>query len=247
MAINKLSINDQLIDNIPGAPAPEDTNNQEPIDPPQPDLTYTPNPTQTKAHRQVVGVENVRGKAYGKATGLYNKHRKYSEQWNPWHPVWSTPHFQPPQLFSQQTKTWIDQHPRRGLDNYTIESLESADDLRKLLSELYFALSNDGWIEDDSHIFRTVYYRDIFKCIQCLLAHRPFQAHLDFEPVRHSGTEGHRIHREKNTGDWSCNTEIQLPAGATIVPVICASDKTYLTNFTSDQHAWPLYLTMGNI
>jgi len=31
------------------------------------------------------------------------------------------------------------------------------------------------------------------------------------------------------------------------VPVICASDKTHLTNFWGDQHAWPLYLTMGNI
>jgi len=39
----------------------------------------------------------------------------------------------------------------------------------------------------------------------------------------------------------------QLPAGATIVPVICASDKTHLTNFSGDQHAWPLYLTIGNI
>ena len=39
----------------------------------------------------------------------------------------------------------------------------------------------------------------------------------------------------------------QLPAGATIVPVICASDKTHLTNCSGDQHAWPLYLTIGNI
>jgi len=31
------------------------------------------------------------------------------------------------------------------------------------------------------------------------------------------------------------------------VPVIYASDKTQLTNFSGDQHAWPLYLTIGNI
>jgi len=31
------------------------------------------------------------------------------------------------------------------------------------------------------------------------------------------------------------------------VPVICASDKTLLTSFSGDQHAWPLYLTIGNI
>jgi hypothetical protein len=50
-----------------------------------------------------------------------------------------------------------------------------------------------------------------------------------------------------NTGDWWWDTQDQLPAGATIVPVICASDKTHLTNFSGDQHAWPLYLTIGNI
>jgi len=94
MAIDKLSINDLLLDNVPGAPPPEDTPNEEPIDPQQPDLTCTPDPNKTKAHRQVVGVENVGGKAYGKATGLYNKHRRYSEQWNPWHPFWSAQDFQ---------------------------------------------------------------------------------------------------------------------------------------------------------
>jgi hypothetical protein len=50
-----------------------------------------------------------------------------------------------------------------------------------------------------------------------------------------------------NTRDWWWDTQDQLPAGATIVPVICASDKTHLTNFSHDQHAWPLYLTIGNI
>jgi len=31
------------------------------------------------------------------------------------------------------------------------------------------------------------------------------------------------------------------------VSVICASDKTHLFNFSGDQHAWPLYLSIGNI
>ena len=75
MAIDKLSINDQLKDNVPGAPPPQNTPNEEPINPQQPDLTCTPDPTKTQGHGQVVGVENVGGKAYGKATGLYNMHR----------------------------------------------------------------------------------------------------------------------------------------------------------------------------
>jgi len=31
------------------------------------------------------------------------------------------------------------------------------------------------------------------------------------------------------------------------VPVICASDKTHLSNFSGDQHACTLYLMIGNI
>jgi hypothetical protein len=68
-AIDKVSINDLLLDNVPGAPPPEDTPNEEPIDPQQPDLTCTLDPTKTKAYRQVVGLENVGGTASGKATG----------------------------------------------------------------------------------------------------------------------------------------------------------------------------------
>jgi hypothetical protein len=50
-----------------------------------------------------------------------------------------------------------------------------------------------------------------------------------------------------NNGNWWWDTHNQLPAGATIVPVIFASDKTHLTNFSGDQHAWPLFLMIGKI
>jgi len=136
---------------------------------------------------------------------------------------------------------------RHGLDNFNIESFQSADALQKLLSRLNFGLGNDSWIEDHSPIFGTLYYHDIFKCIQFHLAHLPFQAHLDFKLVRLADSPSRRIYSEMNTGDWWWDTQDQLPAGATIVPVICASDKIQLTNFSSDQQAWSLYLTIGNI
>jgi hypothetical protein len=65
--------------------------------------------------------------------------------------------------------------------------------------------------------------------------------------VRLAESEGRRIFSEMNTGDWWWDTQEQLPAGATIVPVICASKKTHLINFSGDQHACLLYLTIGNI
>jgi hypothetical protein len=94
MAIDKLAHDDVIIDNVPGPPPPVDTPKEEPIDPQQPDLTCTSHPTKTKAHRQVLGVENVGWKAYSKATRLYNKHHKYAEQCNPWTVFRSAHNFQ---------------------------------------------------------------------------------------------------------------------------------------------------------
>jgi hypothetical protein len=108
-------------------------------------------------------VEPAGGKSYGKTTGLYNKHRKYSEQWNPSHPFQAAQEFQQAQSFTQQMKTWIDQHLTHRLDNFNIEPIQCADALQQLLSRLDIGLGNDVWIEDHSHIFGMLYYREIFK------------------------------------------------------------------------------------
>jgi hypothetical protein len=125
MAINELSQLIHLsITNVPHAPPAEDTPNEETTDPLESDLTCTPDPTKPRAPRQVVGVENAGGKAYGNATGLYNKYRKYSEQWNPWHPFPSAHDFQQTQSFIQHTKLWMVHHLRHGLDDINIKSFQ---------------------------------------------------------------------------------------------------------------------------
>jgi len=95
-------------------------------------------------------------------------------------------------------------------------------------------------------MFGTLYYRDLFKCMQFLLAHLPLQVHLDFQLVHLADSESHRIYCRRKTADWGWNTQDQCPVGATIVPVICASNTTHLTNFSGNQHTWSLYLTIGN-
>jgi hypothetical protein len=42
-------------------------------------------------------------------------------------------------------------------------------------------------------------------------------------------------------------TQECLPVGATLAPVILATDKTSLTQFTGGKNAYPVYLTLGNI
>jgi len=216
MASNKLSNNNRLTVNVLCAPPPAGSTNEEPRDSQQPEHTCTPHPPKIKVLGQVVGVENVGGTAYGKATGLYNKHRKYSDHWNPWHPFQSTHDIQHAQLFSQQTNGRMDQDHSHGQDTYKIKTLQSADALQKLLSELDSGISNDHWIYDGSHIIRTLYNWDIFNCIQCLLANHPFKVYIDFEPAPITNSEGCRKYCEMNIGNWWWDTQDQLCAGATI-------------------------------
>ncbi|KAF8573101.1 hypothetical protein K439DRAFT_1315240, partial [Ramaria rubella] len=49
------------------------------------------------------------------------------------------------------------------------------------------------------------------------------------------------------TGDWWWELQNKLPPGVTISPVILASDKTWLSQFSGDKCAWPVYITIGNL
>jgi len=85
------------------------------------------------------------------------------------------------------------------------------------------------------------------KCIQFLLAHLPFQTHLNFELMHLADSDSHRIYSPMNTGNRWWDTQDQLPAGGTILPVICASDKTHSSNFLGYQHAYTVDITIGNV
>ena len=56
-----------------------------------------------------------------------------------------------------------------------------------------------------------------------------------------------RVYSEMHTGKWWWKQQSTLPRGATLVPVICMSDETHLSDFSGDKKAWPIYLTIGNI
>ena len=88
------------------------------------------------------------------------------------------------------------------------------------------------------------------------MAYAPEKVYTDKEGLN-------RRYDEMWTGDWwwemqvsyavrSTNLNLfpfktKLPAGATISPIILASDKTNLSRFGGDKQAWPVYMTIGNI
>jgi hypothetical protein len=115
-------------------------------------------------------------------------------------------------VFGQQTKTSIDQHLMCELDIIRIKSFLSADAMQKLLSEVNFRHNEDCWIEDDSHIFRRLYYKDIFKCVQLLQTLPRFQANYKFDPVHLADPEANRIYSKMNMSNWWWDTQHRLAA-----------------------------------
>ena len=69
------STNDLPRNTVSGGQQAGDTPDKEAIDL-KSDLRCTPDPTKTITLRKIVGVENVEGNVYSKATELYNKHCK---------------------------------------------------------------------------------------------------------------------------------------------------------------------------
>ncbi|KAI0327044.1 hypothetical protein GY45DRAFT_1437255 [Cubamyces sp. BRFM 1775] len=78
-----------------------------------------------------------------------------------------------------------------------------------------------------------------------------FAGILVFAPERHYADEDRtvRVYFDMHTGKWWWSTQLALDAirpGATVIPIIIASDKTQLTLFGS-KTAYPVYMTIGNL
>ncbi|KAG1884906.1 hypothetical protein F4604DRAFT_1676341 [Suillus subluteus] len=91
--------------------------------------------------------------------------------------------------------------------------------------------------------------RDPVECIKELIRNPLFKEYMVYAPSRaykdKAGTE--RIIDDMWTADWWWDKQKELPEGATIAPIILASDKTMLSQFRGDKSAWPVYLSIGNI
>ncbi|KAG1789923.1 uncharacterized protein HD556DRAFT_1446500 [Suillus plorans] len=94
-----------------------------------------------------------------------------------------------------------------------------------------------------------LWLRNPVDCIRELMANAEFNGVVSYTPERvFADVEGKvRQFDEMWTGDWWWEMQGRLPEGATVAPVILASDKTSLSQFRGDQEVWPVYLTLGNI
>ncbi|KAF8506129.1 hypothetical protein JB92DRAFT_2737015 [Gautieria morchelliformis] len=102
-----------------------------------------------------------------------------------------------------------------------------------------------------------LFYRDPVECVCELMGNPAFRDSLHYVPERvfEDKKRTERIYNEMWMANWWWDLQAspmimiksKLPAGATICPVILASDKTRLSQFSGDKVAWPVYLTIGNI
>ncbi len=49
------------------------------------------------------------------------------------------------------------------------------------------------------------------------------------------------------TGNWWWEKQKKLLVGATIIPILLASEKTVMSLSHGDQVLWPVYITIGNL
>ncbi|KAI1785454.1 hypothetical protein LXA43DRAFT_976229 [Ganoderma leucocontextum] len=95
----------------------------------------------------------------------------------------------------------------------------------------------------------TIRHRNVLDAIRSLWGDPALAKYLVYKP-RHvfaDATKQKRIYSEMCTGNWWHAIQSRLPAGATLAPVILATDKTQLTQFSGGKSAYPIYLTLGNL
>lgn len=186
---------------------------------------------------------------------------------NPFHPFRNPSEFKLARFFVEANVPW--EHMESFMKANLAPSeviFTSAFTLRALFNNMENSLGPESWRQGEVALSGTntaFYYRDPIDCVKYLIRQRAYESDMVFSPERlYEGSE--RQYGELHTADWWWDTQVctnfsiwpgrkltrlqeTLPEGATIVPIICASDTTHLTNFSGDKKAWPIYLTIGNI
>ncbi|KZV89896.1 hypothetical protein EXIGLDRAFT_838215 [Exidia glandulosa HHB12029] len=105
--------------------------------------------------------------------------------------------------------------------------------------------ANNAFMFEDVELWM----RNPVDIVKDLLGNAAFADYLVYAPFKTYMDEMKkgRVTGEMWTADWWWELQKRLPPGATIAPIILASDKTQLTSFRGDKQAYPVYLTIGNL
>jgi len=127
------------------------------------------------------------------------------------------------------------------------------------IRDIPYGIKNDAWTVADIEVGQDILgsspnqyqirYRNVVTAIEFLISYRLFVSYLAYALVRQFSrtSSDNRIYNEMHTADWWWETQGKVPEGATIIPILLATDKTMLTQHHGDESAWPIYLTIGNL
>ncbi|KZT54391.1 hypothetical protein CALCODRAFT_424003, partial [Calocera cornea HHB12733] len=101
----------------------------------------------------------------------------------------------------------------------------------------------------DTEETAVLWHRNLLDAVQLLFEEPRFGKVLVFGPEKHYIDEAkeYRLLLEMWTGNWWWRLQTQLPAGATIIPLILGSDKALLTQHSGDCYGYPIYVSIGNL
>ncbi|KAI0632830.1 hypothetical protein C8Q77DRAFT_1058772 [Trametes polyzona] len=163
------------------------------------------------------------------------------------------------------SKAWVEDYPATHRDCQTRERTKLSFESNYMFYKKIDALPR-GQAKWSAEVFEAVgdmvgedglprkevvelWKRDPVDCIRELIGNPLFRDCIRYAPEKHyvdeDGTS--RMYGNTWTGNWWWETQTRLPSGATVAPVILASDKTTLSRMSGDKSAWPVYLTIGNI
>ncbi|KAJ7334948.1 hypothetical protein DFH08DRAFT_916210 [Mycena albidolilacea] len=95
----------------------------------------------------------------------------------------------------------------------------------------------------------TIRHRDPLEAIRSLLGNPAHAKDIVYVPkqIFSSNKKDNRVFNEMWTGQWWAAAQSKIPKDAALAPVIIATDKTQLTQFSGSKSAYPVYLTLGNL
>ncbi|KAJ3713080.1 hypothetical protein C8R42DRAFT_531356, partial [Lentinula raphanica] len=100
----------------------------------------------------------------------------------------------------------------------------------------------------------TLHYRNPIEAIKALWGDPSLMNEFVYKPAKlfrsSTLTEEERIFSEMWTSSFWHSVQVsflKIPEGGTVAPVIIATDKTQLTQFSGNKSAYPVYMTLGNI
>ncbi|OCH89324.1 hypothetical protein OBBRIDRAFT_842278 [Obba rivulosa] len=182
------------------------------------------------------------GAVLEEGTTAFETHRKHQkEKQEPsWAPFDSRDEWELARwlLTSGLTQKAIDDFLQLHIDETTHMSLHTTEWECEKLEAVGDELDENGNRRTET---LELWKRNPVECIKELMGNPEFREHMKYAPEHlYCDPEGkQRLYENMSTGDWWWRMQENLPKGATIAPIILASDKTSLSRFSGDKSAWP--------